>query len=171
MTFGFHLSTCLVLLVLQTTVFSLGIPAAFRYDLLIPFVVFLGLSRPLAEGLPAMVLAGFLADGLSAGPFGLFGLVYLVVFLAVRWGARFFRDDNPLLPSAGAAVGVWVEHLMVLAVSWPVDSGVLLSRGLGALAGRLLAAVLTGPVFVVLFDGLFSVWRNRILRARNQNGA
>jgi hypothetical protein len=171
MIFGFHLLTCLALLVLQTTVFSLGIPAAFRYDPLIPFVVFLGLSRPLAEGLSAMVLAGVLADGLSAGPFGLFGLVYLAVFLAVRWGARFFRDDNPLLPSAGAAAGVLLAHLMALAVSWPVDLSVLLPRGLTMLGGRLLAAVLTGPIMVALLDGLFAVWLDRISRTRNRNGA
>jgi len=72
MSYFFNIATCLVLVILQTTVMpSLSLPGRF-YDLMIPFVVYLGLSRPVREGLLFVCLIGFIMDNLSGSPFGLY---------------------------------------------------------------------------------------------------
>ncbi|MFP4030151.1 MAG: hypothetical protein ACLFRG_02620 [Desulfococcaceae bacterium] len=159
MNFGFHLMACLVLLVLQTTLFSHLVPPGPLYDPLIPFVVFLATSRPFAEGLSALLLAGFLADGISAAPFGLFGLTYLWAYLGVWWGGRFFRREHGLLPALGVAGGILMEHLLFLAISWELGLGRLLLRGWPGLFLRLAAGMVTGPLVVGVLRGLHAVFR------------
>lgn len=159
MNFGFHFLTCLTLLVLQTTLFSHLVPGPL-YDPLIPFVVFLATSRPFSEGLPALLLAGFLADGVSAAPFGLFGLVYLWVYLGVWWGGRFFQREHGLLLASGVGAGVLMEHLFFLAISWELGLGRLLLRDLPGLFLRLSAGMLTGPLVVGLLRGLHAALRH-----------
>ena len=52
MSYFFNISVCLFLVILQTTVMpNLPLLDSF-YDLLIPVIVFLGLSRPVRESLP-----------------------------------------------------------------------------------------------------------------------
>lgn len=165
MIFGFHLFVCLVLLVLHTTAISPWIPPGLRYDPLIPFVVFLGLHRRPAEGLPAMLAAGFLADGLSAAPFGLFGIVYLLLLLAVWRGAGFFRSDNRLLPSMGVVAGVSLEHLVFLVLSGSFGAAGSASRHLAFLTLRLAAAALTGPAIVAVLRFAGEIWDERIAAA------
>lgn len=162
---GFHFLACLGLLVFRTTAISSWIPPALFYDPLIPFAVFLGLRRRLPEGLLVVPAAGFLADGLSAAPFGTFGLVYLLVLLTVRGGAGFFRSDNRLLPAMGTAAGVLLEHLVFLGIAGLPGGGV---RHLPELASRLAFAALTGPA-VVGFLGLVFGVQERWAAAAKEN--
>ncbi len=166
MIFGFHLLTCLTLLVLQTTLLSHLVPPGPLYDPLIPFVVFLAGGRPLSEGLPALLLAGFLADGVSAAPFGLFGITYLWVYLGVWWGARFFERKHELLPAMGVVGGILIEHLFFLAISWELGIGRLMFRDISGLGARLVAGLVTGPLVVGLLEGLHGAWLRRLATKR-----
>jgi hypothetical protein len=168
MIFGFHLLTCLALLVLQTTLLSHLVPPGPLYDPMIPFVVFLAVGRPFAEGLPALLPAGFLADGVSAAPFGLFGITYLWVYLGVWWGARFFEREHGLLPAAGVAGGILIEHLFFLAISWELGIGRALFRDLPGFGMRLVAGLLTGPSLVGLFRVLCETWERRLAARRER---
>ena len=72
MSYFFNISVCLFLVILQTTVMPyLPLLDSF-YDLLIPFIVFIGLSRPVRESLPFVFCLGFIMDNLSGSPFGLY---------------------------------------------------------------------------------------------------
>jgi hypothetical protein len=170
MNFGFHLLTCLALLVVQTTLLSHLVPPGPLYDPLIPFVVFLAAGRPFSEGLPALLLAGFLADGVSAAPFGLFGITYLWVYLGVWWGARFFEREHGLLPAIGVAGGILIEHLFFLAISWELGIGQALLRDLPGFGMRLMAGLLTGPLMVGLLRGFHNAW-GHWLSARRERRA
>jgi len=67
-TFGFFI----LLISLQTTVFSSRFEAFPLYDLLVPAVVYLTLFRPYRSELLAVVPAGLLMDLLSEAPAGFF---------------------------------------------------------------------------------------------------
>ena len=57
MIYAYHLIVCLILILFQTTLLAVGGPAHF-YDLLVPFVVYLGVHRLPREAIPVLVIAG-----------------------------------------------------------------------------------------------------------------
>jgi len=52
MSYFFNISACLFLVILQTTIMPYLPLLEKFYDLLIPFIVYLSLSRPVRESLP-----------------------------------------------------------------------------------------------------------------------
>ena len=81
MNYLFNISACLFLVILQTTIIPY-LPLLDKfYDLLIPFIVYLGLSRPVRESLPFVLFLGFIMDNLSGGPFGLYLTTYFWLFV------------------------------------------------------------------------------------------
>ena len=56
MIYAYHLIVCLFLIVLQTTLLAVVGPENL-YDLLVPFVVYLGAHRMPREALPVLVLS------------------------------------------------------------------------------------------------------------------
>ena len=64
MTYGFYFCVCFGFILLQTTIFPLLPPFGRFFDLIIPFVVYLGLKRPGKENLPIIIILGVIADNL-----------------------------------------------------------------------------------------------------------
>jgi hypothetical protein len=65
MIYCFYVAACLFLVILQTAVLPhLPLLNSF-YDLLIPFIIYLALYRPLREGLLLVILLGFIMDNIS----------------------------------------------------------------------------------------------------------
>ncbi len=96
MSYFFNSSVCLFLVILQTTVMpNLPLLDSF-YDLLIPFVVFLGLFRPVRESLPFVFFLGFIMDNLSGSPFGLYLTAYFWLFIGVKGITKLLQVGNRL---------------------------------------------------------------------------
>jgi hypothetical protein len=71
MIYLFYFSVCLGFLLLQTAILP-ALPLLSRcYDIIIPWVVFLGIAHPARESLPVVFFLGFSMDSLSGAPFGL----------------------------------------------------------------------------------------------------
>lgn len=104
----------LCLLILQTSIVP-DLPFFDRfYNLLTPYIVYLGLYRPARDGLPLTILIGFVMDNFSGGPFGLYLVTYLWVFAGTRRVVRFFRVGfNPLLPLVLVAAVVFENALLI----------------------------------------------------------
>ena len=83
MSYFFNISVCLLLVILQTTIMPYLPPLDKFYDLLIPFIVYLSLSRPVRESLPFILFLGYIMDNLSGGPFGLYLTTYFGIQTAV----------------------------------------------------------------------------------------
>jgi len=115
MIYFFNISTCLILVLLQTTVMpSLPLLDSF-YDLLIPFIVFLGVYRPVRESLPFVIFLGFIMDNLAGGPFGLYITVYLWLFVGVKGITSLLQVGNRLyIITLIVAAGVLIENLIFL---------------------------------------------------------
>ena len=135
---------CICLVVLQTTVLSTFVIFDNFYDLLIPFVLYLGLFRPLAEGLSLILIIGYIMDSFSGGPFGLYLIVYFWLFICMRGVILFVQSRSVILSIFIVGAGVLIENVVIL--------GMLVIGG---------AATVSGAVFgtfavTAVFEGLRS---------------
>jgi rod shape-determining protein MreD len=148
---AYHLIICLVLILLQTTLVA-GSGPAYLYDLLAPFVVYLGVHRSPREAIPVLVFSGLAMDGISGGVFGIHLSAYLWMYVGVRWAIQFLHVGNVILLPLLVAAGVAFESVVVafcavvLASSpWPIESL------LPVVSGQVLWGMLTGPFLMLFF--------------------
>ena len=156
MSYFFNISVCLFLVILQTTVMPyLPLLDSF-YDLLIPFVVFLGLSRPVRESLPFVFFLGFIMDNLSGSPFGLYLTAYFWLFIGVKGITKLLQVANRLfIITLIVAAGVLIENLIflgTLTISGPDQQ--LAGNAAKTVTIQILWAIWTGPIFLVVLRDL-----------------
>ena len=116
MTYCFYMCVCLCLVIFQTTIIPRISLFNNFYDLLIPFIIYLGLFRPVREGILFTVLLGFLIDNLSGGPFGLYITTYFWLFIVVRSASKYLYVGNIILLLFIVAAGVLMENIIVIAI-------------------------------------------------------
>jgi rod shape-determining protein MreD len=152
MIYCFYVAACLCLVVLQTTILS-NLPLLNKiYDLLIPFVIYLGLFRPIREGLIFALFLGFIMDNLSGSPFGLYLTTYCWLFIGVKWTTTIVHVTNRLLLSLVVAAGVLLENFIFLAAFAILSPQAQLPAGAGStVAIQTLWALGTGTIFLVFF--------------------
>lgn len=151
MIYGYHLIICLFLIIVQTTLVVGGGPA-YLYDLLAPFVVYLGVHRLPREAIPVLVLSGLAMDGISGGVFGIHLTAYLWMYVGVRWAIQFLHVGNVILLPLMVTAGVAFESLVVgfsavvlASAAWPVESL------LPVVSGQVLWGAVTGPFLILFF--------------------
>jgi len=152
MSYFFNISICLFLVILQTTVMPyLPLMDSF-YDLLIPFVVFLGLSRPVRESLPFVFFLGFIMDNLSGSPFGLYLTAYFWLFIGVKGITKLLQVRNRLfIVTLIVAAGVLIENLIFLGTLTILGPDQQISGNAArTVTIQVLWAIWTGPIFFVV---------------------
>jgi rod shape-determining protein MreD len=156
MSYFFNISACLFLVILQTAVLpDLPLLNSF-YDLTIPFVAYLGLSRPVRESLPFVFFLGFIMDNLSGGPFGLYLTTYFWVFFGVKGITKLLQVENRLfIIMLIVAAGVLVENLIFLGTLTVLGPDQQLAGDAAkTVAIQVLWAIWTGPIFLVVFRNM-----------------
>jgi len=158
MSYFFNISVCLFLVILQTTVMpNLPLLDSF-YDLLIPVIVFFGLSRPVRESLPFVFFLGFIMDNLSGCPFGLYLTCYFWLFIAVKGVTQLLQVGNRLLIiTLIVAAGVLIENLIflgTLTVLGPDQQ--LAGNAAKTVTIQVLWAIWTGAIFMLVLRNLQS---------------
>ncbi len=156
MSYFFNISACLFLVILQTTVMPyLPLLDSF-YDLLIPFLVFLGLSRPVRESLPFVFFLGFLMDNLSGSPFGLYLTAYFWLFVGVKGITKLLQVGNRLfIMTLIVAVGVLIENLFFLGTLTILGPDQQLAGDAAkTVTIQVLWVIWTGPIFLVVLRDL-----------------
>ncbi len=156
MSYFFNISTCLFLVILQTTVMPNWPLLDSFYDLLIPFVVFLGVSRPVRESLPFVFFLGFIMDNLSGSPFGLYLTAYFWLFIGVKGITKLLQVGNRLfIITLIVVAGVLIENLIFLGTLTILGPDQQLSGNAAkTVTIQVLWAAWTGPVFLVVFRNL-----------------
>lgn len=156
MSYFFNISVCLFLVILQTTVISYLPLLNNFYDLLIPFIVYLGLSRPVRESLPFVFFLGFIMDNLSGSPFGLFLTAYFWLFVGVKGITQLLQVGNRLFViTLIVAAGVLIENLIFFGTLTVLGPDQQLSGDAGkAITIQILWAIWTGPLFLVILRKL-----------------
>ena len=166
MSYCFNIAICLVLVILQTTVMPYFSLLDRFYDLLIPFIVYLGLSRPVREGLLFVCFLGFIMDNLSGSPFGLYLTCYFWLFSGVKGITQLLQvGKRVFIITFIVASGVLAENLIFLG-SFAIFSPELQFAG-GALeivAIQVMWALFTGAVFLIIFRNTH-IWLDTGFRA------
>ena len=159
MTYFFYICTFVLLLIFQTTIMPCFLLFDRFYDLLAPFVIYLGLFRSTRESIPIIIVFGFIMDNLSGGPLGLYLTTYLWLFAGVKLVITILRvRDNVLLPFVVAA-GVLLENIIFMGTITMFESGSRFSQAdLGTVAVQVVWALVTGPIFLILFNRLHQRW-------------
>lgn len=156
MSYFFNISACLFLVILQTTVMPyLPLLDSF-YDLLIPFLVFLGLSRPVRESLPFVFFLGFIMDNLSGSPFGLYLTAYFWLFVGVKGITKLLQVGNRLfIMTLIVAVGVLIENLFFLGTLTILGPDQQLAGDAAqTVTIQVLWVIWTGPIFLLVLRDL-----------------
>jgi len=173
MSYCFNIGICLVLVILQTTVMPYLSMLDRFYDLLIPFIVYLSLSRPVREGLLFVCFLGFIMDNLSGSPFGLYLTSYFWLFIGVKGITQLLQVGKRVaIITVIVAAGVLAENLIFLgsfAIFSPEHQ--LADDAVKIVAVQILWALLTGSVFLIIFRNTHN-WLDagfRALYARRQN--
>jgi len=152
MSYFFNICACLFLVILQTTVMPyLPLLDSF-YDPLIPFIVFLGLSRPVRESLPFVFFLGFIMDNLSGTPFGLYITAYFWLFVGVKGITKLLQVRNRLfITTLIVAAGVLIENLIFLGTLTILGPDQQLAGDAAkTVTIQVLWAIWTGPIFMVV---------------------
>ena len=150
MRYCFYIGTCLLLIIVQTTVLSYSNAFGGIYDLLIPFVIFLSICLPVRESLPFILVLGFIVDNLSGSPFGLYLTFYFWLFVGVRWIIKYLRAGNKLFLSLVVIVAVLLENILImntfafLGPIWPLPDEASINIAL-----HVFWALATGSLFLL----------------------
>jgi len=159
MNYLLYILSCLVLILIQTTVIhDLPLFNGF-YDLLIVVVIFLGLYRNLRESIPVILFAGFIMDNFFNGPFGLYLTVYLWLYACIRWCSVYFNVRSILFLAFIVPVGVLFENIIFLGSFAMFNPGSFhYSDIYSIVVEQIIWALITGPVFIMLLKFTHSIW-------------
>ena len=155
MTYCFYMCVFVFFVILQTVIMPYFPLFDSFYDLLVPFVIYLGLFRSVRESVPVIIVMGFVMDNLSGGPLGLYLTAYLWLFAGVRWIVYVLHvGDKVLLPFVVAA-GVLLENVIFMGVIGMFEPGArFASTAFTTVMVQALWAAGTGPIFLILINGL-----------------
>ena len=157
MRYAFFIGTCLLLILIQTTVVPYFTAFNRIYDLLIPFVIFICICLPVRESLPFVLILGLIMDNLSGSPFGLYLTFYFWLLGGVRLIIKFLRVSNKFLLSLVVVIAVLVQNLIVIGTfalagpQWQLPADAFKNMAL-----PIVWALLTGPLFLL---GLLAISR------------
>jgi len=145
----------LFLIIVQTTFIPVICPSDRYYDLIIPFIIYLGIFSSFPEGIATSVLTGIIADNLSAGPFGLYATSYFWIFIIIKTGIKYLHIANYILWPLIILAGVLIENLVLMGTIILFGDNVRLSGTVfNIILYQAFWAIITGP-FLIIFMNFF----------------
>jgi rod shape-determining protein MreD len=132
------------LLFLQSAVLPGLLPWQIKPDLLLILVVYLGFREPAVKAGVATYLLGLLQDTFAGTCLGLYGLVFLIIFLVVKGASGRLNAESPVLLFFIVLCGTLLEALILIFTlgffaeagrSWTIIAGGLAWQTLLNLAG------------------------------------
>jgi len=153
------------LISLQTTVFSCISCVLSLYDILIPAVAYITLFRPYKSELPAIFIAGFVMDFLSAAPMGFYLITYTAIFLIFQKSQKYFHVRNMGLFLAVSIIGILIEYSVFSLFTWGTAMGLATSiHGLQTIGIQAAWAVVTVPLVYIILSYGFKLFDAFIIR-------
>ena len=149
----FYVFTFVCIVTLQSTIMAYVPFLNQCYDLLLPFVIYLGIFRNVHGTLLIILFFGFAMDSITGGPFGLYLTTYLWLFFGMRWIITFLHVQQSLLILFVVAFGVAVENFIFLgslAFLSPVFK--IHKSTMDIVLKQVLLAVITGPLLLIAFE-------------------
>ncbi len=171
MVFFLNTAIGLILVVLQTATVP-WLPGSDNcYDLLLPYVIYQGIFRPVRENVLLVVGVGVLMDQLSGAPTGLFVVIYLWILVGIRWGIRFFHMGNYFLVPFVVAAAVLLENAFFAVVAVVSSHQASYSVAPGAMVlAQVGWALVSAPLFMVLLNVAHHGWEAWISNLNAERG-
>ena len=120
------------------------------YDLLLPFVIYLGFYRAIRESILFVFLFGIAMDAISGGSFGLYSTSYIWLYIFVVWLTRFMRATNSMILPGVVVCSVVIQNAIFLGSMALLDPHARIpSFSLKIVLFQILWSTLTGPVFII----------------------
>lgn len=118
-------------------------------NLLLLLVLTLGLREKVISGGPLSWLLGCLQDALSGASLGLYGLVYLILYLTVRSIAGPLNSESPILLLFLVFSSTLLQGLiLIFTLGFLAEHGTYWRQILTAMPGQLLVNLLAGLLFL-----------------------
>ena len=159
MTYFFYICVCLGLIIFQTAIMP-SLPFFDRfYDLLCPFVIYLGLFRPARESIPVILIIGMIMDSILGGPFGLYVTTYVWLFIGVKWMISYLHLGNSAILALVVASGVLLENFIFIGTMAIIAPEARFPANAANIVGvQVLWAIFTGPFALMTFDYTQKNW-------------
>ena len=155
----FHILLGFFLILLQTVFCFQFHFIQFPYNLVLSFIVFISLFRPVKEGLAPTVIIGLLLDGMSGVPFGAYVVAFLWIFVFLKWLTTFFHARSLLVLILSSLIAVIIENIISLYTFTLLDfQNVVTTIRIHSVIKQMLWAGLMGPLMIVMIDYFFYRW-------------
>lgn len=166
MTILFYILACLFLVITRTTLIPILPQFEKFYDLLIPIIIYLAFFRKKREGIPIILFFGFIMDSLCGGPMGLYLIIYVWLYILVRWLSQYFRTGSLLVLALTVTAGVAFEIVFLLGYMALLAPGASIPEdAVKTVLLQLIWALLTGPAImamITLAQKRIDIWQIRI---------
>lgn len=164
MTYIFYICVCLCLIIFQTAIMPF-LPLFDRfYDLMCPFVIYLGLFRPVRESIPAILIIGMIMDSILGGPFGLYVTTYVWLFIGIKWVMSYLHLGNSAILSLVVASGVLLENFIFIGTMVLIAPEARLPANATSIVGeQVLWAIFTGPFALMAFEYTQNRWNRWVV--------
>lgn len=157
MTYFYHIVVGLCLFVFQTTVLPYLPFSSNFYDLLAPFIVYLGSYRSIRESLPIALFLGFIVDSFSGGFFGVYITAYAWLTVSIRWLSTLIHLDSYILLPLVVVIGILLENLILFFAIMIANPAFQFSTSiLGVITAQIFWVICTGPFLLIFFTKIFS---------------
>ncbi len=149
----FYAFTCVCIVILQSTIMAYVPFLNQCYDLLLPFIIYLGIFRNVRGTLLIILFFGFAMDSITGGPFGLYLTTYLWLFFGMRWIITFLHVQQSLLILFVVAFGVAMENFIFIGSLAFLSPGFQIHKStMDIVLKQVLLAVITGPFLLIVFE-------------------
>lgn len=147
----------IILIGVQTSLVAVLPPWLPFYNLLIPYVIFLTLFRPVFETLPQIIMASFFMDMISGAPLAAYTITFIVLFVLFRNIKTYFQLLDSYLFVILIAVGVVIEHavfgIALLFENFSAEPSLFSAY---VIFIHCIWAIITGPLLFHLFSRAFA---------------
>lgn len=141
----------LFFMLLQTTLLPRLLPSSLVPNLLLMLVLYLALSETFVKALLLSLTLGLLLDCFSSTTLGLYGVVYLAIFLQVRLLSNRLSAESPAMLLLLVAGGTLVQTFLIgFCLTLFAEAGAVLQVLLPMLPGQLLANLLSAALLFVI---------------------
>lgn len=149
-TFLYYLLVVISLLIIQTLLCIDTLLSYNFFNLMTPFVIYIGLFRPFAEGIPVVLCIGMIMDAVTGGPFGLYLIIYFWLYIGAKWGVQYIHAGSILLMPFILGIGVLVENAVAIFASMGLSIGgqIPTEEVLRSVTIQILWAMVVGPFFL-----------------------
>jgi cell shape-determining protein MreD len=160
------------LIIFQTSVLPFWFADLPGCDLMMMLIVYLGMYHELKVSMPAVLILGYVIDNLSGAPFGIYTSVYPWSLLTVRWIVNLLHAGNRLLIVFMPVVGLIVVNALFWLLLHVAQPGFRNPPGGGSVLGKqFLLALIMGPVIIVSFEKIYSLFSRWVRKFKYRQGA